>query len=325
MRSFVLAVCFAVLPVSESHGIYVIDQSFQSSVTESQFFGDPNNRVRNAPDGSNVYLSNPRTNIVKTAPNPFDIAVGPSNTMDVSVTGNVLVANQETPSRVKMFTLAGVPIFDAPNTAGGNVQITDAPSDAVAFDASGDPFMTDFWGRIYSLDNAGSRTLVATVDPEWLAITGFNNVGNPESTGVVQSMAIDGDGNFFLGLNLGQRYGMNSAAVVRVKPDGTTDALAIGYGESPFDLKFDEFGSLLIPNIGTIDEEPLTAPIGSLQGLTSFASGGNALAISGDFNGDFSGLFAQLPSGVPEPSTWLLLVCGLLGLGFRRRNRATLQ
>ncbi len=78
--------------------------------------------------------------------------------------------------------------------------------------------------------------------------------------------------------------------------------------------------------VGTLDGtngSPLV--IDGLWGLTvgSGAAGGslNALYFTAGPNGESDGLFGSL-TAVPEPSTWVMMVAGFIGLGFAGYRRS---
>jgi hypothetical protein len=154
-----------------------------------------------------------------------------------------------------------------------------------ALTSQGSTYMATWDGRLIAVSNTGLNT-VAQLPAAWVG----------PGAGHLESFAIDADDNFFFGANLGQRFGMNSGAILRLKGN-EVDVLALGLGEIPTDLLF------------TPNNELLVAGFNPYSGSKVFK-----------FSGDFS---TELPVTVPEPASIVLSGIGTLVLAgylWRRAN-----
>jgi len=148
---------------------------------------------------------------------------------------------------------------------------------ALAFDSNDVGYGATFDGQLFRISTTGNLSFVSQLPPEW--------VGN--GNGAVESFAIDKNNNLFFGLGLGQRFGINSGAILRLHDAGKIDVLALGIGEIPVDMVFGPDNNLYVASFGV--DSP----------------GSRVFRI----NGDFSGRFAT----VPEPTSWLGLLVFSIG------------
>jgi hypothetical protein len=172
----------------------------------------------------------------------------------------------------------------------------------VAYDGSGNPYVSDNFGVMYAIENDGSLT--ATGDALSGGYTG-------EGIGNVRSMRWH-DGAWFFGVQMADIEGVNQSAVLRLL-NGATDIIAYGDGEQATDIAFFE-DRLFIPNVLAGDS---LVDFGSFASLNAFAAGDVLTVAVGDFNGELLG-FASGPT--PEPSSMLLLA-GLLGISAWKDRR----
>lgn len=165
----------------------------------------------------------------------------------------------------------------------------DTPESPVglAFDSAGQAYMASFDGQLSKVSDDG-LSLVAELPGAWVG----------SGVGYVESFAVNDADGFFLGVNLGQRFGQNSGAILRLSETNEVDVLALGLGELPVDLSFGPNHDLYVASYN---------PYGS-----------KVVRLSGDFSGDIGGVTAQ---SVPEPTTLVLFGLGLVALAVLRRRK----
>jgi hypothetical protein len=191
------------------------------------------------------------------------------------------------PGRLVKFNSAGSQIYDVST---GSVGIS-----AITYDDSGNAFLSDLFGVVYSVAADGSLTATGDALSSEFAAPGV---------GIVQSMVWN-DGAFFFGVQLNATE-VNHAVVLRLL-DGETDEIARGDDEFATDIAF--FGDkLFIPNVTAGD---------SLLGFDLLAPGDLLTVAVGDFKGELLG-YANGPT--PEPSS-IVLLAGLLSLSAWKSRR----
>jgi hypothetical protein len=194
------------------------------------------------------------------------------------------------PALASFAVIINNPNFSISSTSiptGGSVQITGGDSDPYSFSFSG-----DYMATYYPGDYAAQLSLLDQFN--FTSSVSFSAPGSVEMSGGSSFFYYNLDG-YFYNLNSGNTFTYNARGVY-----------TIDYSYS--------YSMAALP-LGTIYENPNINDIND-----QFVAGPFLQEIGGEISG--TGSFTVNVGGVPEPSSWAMLLIGFVGIGFAACRRS---